>query len=94
MRRPTSGCSTPCSTPAVARADPGPVFALGLTGPPEAGKTTALEALTDALCAEAVHHATVEIEALTSAHPPLDDDQWPVGVDREFGTIVWPQRRS
>ena len=35
-----------------------------------------LEALTDALSAEDVRHATVEAEALTSAHPPLDDEQW------------------
>ena len=53
------------------------MFALVLTGPPGAGKTSVLEALTDALSAEDVRHATVEVEALTSAHPPLDDDHWP-----------------
>ena len=80
-----------CSTPAIARPDPGLVFALMLTGPPGAGKTAVLEALTDALCAEDVRHATVEVEALTSAHPPLDDQQWPAPVEavcalyRRFG---------
>jgi hypothetical protein len=61
------------------------VFALVLTGPPGAGKSAVLEALTDALCAEDVRHATVEVEALTSAHPPLDDDQWPVPVEAVCG---------
>jgi hypothetical protein len=67
------------------------VFALVITGPPGAGKTAVLEALTDALCGEGVRHAAVEVEALTSAHPPLDDDQWaaPVaavcGLYRRFG---------
>jgi hypothetical protein len=67
------------------------VFALVITGPPGAGKTAVLEALSDALCAEDVRHATVEVEALTSAHPPLDDDQWPApvkavcGLYRRFG---------
>ena len=56
------------------------MFALVLTGPPGAGKTAVLEALSDALSAEDVRHATVEVEALTSAHPPLDDDQWPTPV--------------
>jgi ribose 1,5-bisphosphokinase PhnN len=67
------------------------MFALVLTGPPGAGKTAVLEALTDALTAEDVRHATVEVEAVTSAHPPLDDDQrvMPVeaicGLYRRFG---------
>ena len=67
------------------------MFALVLTGPPGAGKTSVLEALTDALSAEDVRHATVEVEALTSAHPPLDDEQWPAPVEaicglyRQFG---------
>ena len=55
------------------------------TGPPGAGKTAVLEALSDALCAEDVRHATVEVEALTSAHPPLDDAQWPAPVDAVCG---------
>jgi GTPase SAR1 family protein len=57
------------------------MFALVLTGPPGAGKTAVLEALTDALCAEDVRHATVEVEALTSANPPLDDEQWLMPVE-------------
>jgi len=67
------------------------VFALVITGPPGAGKTAVLEALTDALSADDVRHATVEVEALTSAHPPLHDDQWPAPVEavcglyRQFG---------
>ena len=67
------------------------MFALVLTGPPGAGKTSVLEALTDALSAEDVRHATVEVEALTSAHPPLNDEQWPMPVEaicglyRQFG---------
>jgi dephospho-CoA kinase len=61
------------------------VFALLITGPPGAGKTAVLEALTDALSAEDVRHATVEVEALTSAHPPLDDDQWPAPVEAVCG---------
>jgi hypothetical protein len=67
------------------------VFALVLTGPPGAGKTAVLEGLTDGLSVEGVRHATVEVEALTSAHPPLDDEQWPMpvaaicGLYRRFG---------
>jgi predicted kinase len=67
------------------------MFALVITGPPGAGKTTVLEALSDALSAEDVRHATIEVEALTSAHPPLADEQWPqplegiCGLYRRFG---------
>jgi len=67
------------------------VFALVLTGPPGAGKTSVLEALTDTLSGEDVRHAAVEVEALTSAHPPLVDEQrrMPVeaicGLYRQFG---------
>jgi broad-specificity NMP kinase len=67
------------------------MFALVLTGPPGAGKTAVLEALSDALTADDIRHATVEVEAITSAHPPLGDDQWvmPVeaicGLYRRFG---------
>jgi adenylate kinase family enzyme len=66
------------------------VFALVLTGPPGAGKTAVLEALSDALVVDDVRHAVVETEALTSAHPALDDEQWlaPVaavcGLYRDF----------
>jgi broad-specificity NMP kinase len=52
------------------------VFALLITGPPGAGKTEVLAALSDLLVADDVRHATVEVEALTSAHPALSDDQW------------------
>jgi GTPase SAR1 family protein len=52
------------------------VFALVITGPPGAGKTSVLEALSDQLVVDDVHHAVLETEALTSAHPPLDDEQW------------------
>lgn len=67
------------------------MYTLVLTGPPGAGKTSVLEALSDALTADDVRHAAVEVEALTSAHPPLADDQWgmPVaaicGLYRRFG---------
>ena len=52
------------------------MFALVLTGAPGSGKTAVLEALSDQLVVEDVRHALVETEALTSAHPPLDDSQW------------------
>jgi broad-specificity NMP kinase len=52
------------------------VFALVLTGPPGAGKTSVLEALSDALVDDDVRHAAIETEALTSAHPALDDERW------------------
>jgi hypothetical protein len=67
------------------------MFALVLTGSPGAGKTSVLEALSDALVIEDVRHAMIETEALTSAHPALDDDQWPAplqavcGLYRRFG---------
>jgi hypothetical protein len=67
------------------------VFALLLTGPPGAGKTEVLTALSDLLVADDVRHASIEVEALTSAHPALDDDQWTAPVRavcslyREFG---------
>jgi AAA domain len=67
------------------------VLALVITGPPGAGKTAVLEALSDLLVADDVRHATVEVEALTSAHPPLEDEQWTLPVHavcghyRQFG---------
>ena len=67
------------------------MFALLLTGPPGAGKTAVLTVLSDLLVADDIRHATVEAEALTSAHPALEDDQWIVpvraicSVYREFG---------
>lgn len=56
------------------------MFALVLIGPPGAGKTDVLGALSDQLIADGVRHAAVEVEAITSAHPPLDDDQWTAPV--------------
>jgi len=44
-----------------------------------------LEALSEALSAEDIRHAMVEVEALTSAHPPLGDDQWPAPVEAICG---------
>ena len=67
------------------------MFALIVTGPPGAGKTEAIGALSDALVADDVRHATVEVEALTLAYPALRDEQWtaPVravcGLYRQFG---------
>jgi ribose 1,5-bisphosphokinase PhnN len=51
------------------------VFALVLTGPPGAGKTSVLEALSDALAGDDIMHAAVEAEALRWAHPGLSDEQ-------------------
>ncbi len=56
------------------------MFALVITGPPGAGKTEVLTALSDLLVADDIRHASVEVEALTSAHPPLDDGQWTAPV--------------
>jgi predicted ATPase len=57
------------------------VFVLVLTGPPGAGKSSVLEALSDALVDDDIAHAAVETEALTVTHPPLDDGQWLAHVD-------------
>ncbi|MGH3706155.1 MAG: hypothetical protein ACRDT9_16080 [Agromyces sp.] len=62
-----------------------------MTGPPGAGETEVLAALSDALVTDEIRHVTVEVEALTSAYPALADDQWnaPVhavcGLYRQFG---------
>lgn len=56
------------------------MFALVVTGPPGAGKTEVIAALSDRLVVDDVRHATVEVEALTSAHPALDDEQWTAPV--------------
>ena len=51
------------------------VFAVVITGPPGAGKTAVLTALSDALSADDIPHAAIEIEALVWAHPPLAESQ-------------------
>lgn len=61
------------------------MFALMLTGPPGAGKSSVLEALSDALVVDDVSHATVETEALTATHPPLDDAQWLAHIQAACG---------
>jgi ribose 1,5-bisphosphokinase PhnN len=67
------------------------VYALVITGPPGAGKSSVLEALSDQLVVEDARHASVEVEALTAAHPALGDEQWtaPIsavcGLYRDFG---------
>ena len=65
------------------------MFALVLTGPPGAGKTDVLAVLSNRLVADDVRHATVEVEALTSAHPALSDEQW-IGPVR---AVCSPYRR-
>jgi hypothetical protein len=57
------------------------VFALVLTGPPGSGKSSVLEALSDALVDDDIAHASVETEALTSTHPALDDPWWLAHID-------------
>ena len=52
------------------------MFAVVLTGPPGAGKSSVLTALTDALSDDDIPHAAVEAEALVWTHPALSDDQW------------------
>jgi ribose 1,5-bisphosphokinase PhnN len=52
------------------------VFAVLLTGPPGAGKTSVLTALSDALSDDDIAHASVETEALVWTHPALSDEQW------------------
>lgn len=57
------------------RGDQFPVFAVVVTGPPGAGKTSVLEALADALSEADMAHAAVEAEALRWAHPALSSEQ-------------------
>ena len=52
------------------------VFAVVLTGPPGAGKTSVLTALVDALSDDDIAHAAVEVEALVWTHPALTGEQW------------------
>ena len=52
------------------------VFAVVLTGPPGAGKSSVLTALVDALSDDEIPHAAVEAEALVWTYPALNDEQW------------------
>jgi broad-specificity NMP kinase len=52
------------------------VFAVVITGPPGAGKTSVLTALADALSDDDIAHAAVEVEMLVWTHPALTDEQW------------------
>src|SRR3954466_8092237 len=52
------------------------MVAVVITGPPGAGKSSVLTALSDALSDDDIAHATVEVEALVWAHPPLSNEQW------------------
>jgi hypothetical protein len=45
------------------------VFSVLLTGPPGAGKTVALTALSDALVADRVQHAAVDVDEVAWAYP-------------------------
>jgi len=52
------------------------VFAVVITGPPGAGKTSVLTALVDALSDDDIAHAAVEVEMLVWTHPALTAEQW------------------
>lgn len=51
------------------------MFAVLITGPPGAGKTSVLTALADALSDDDMPHAAIEVELLEWAHPALTDEQ-------------------
>ena len=51
------------------------MFAVVLTGPPGAGKTSVLTALVDALSDDDIAHAAVEVEALVWTHPAVAREQ-------------------
>jgi broad-specificity NMP kinase len=51
------------------------VFAVLITGPPGAGKTSVLTALHDALSDDDVAHAAIEVEMLVWEHPGPSDEQ-------------------
>jgi broad-specificity NMP kinase len=61
------------------------VYALVITGPPGSGKSAVLEALSDQLVMEDVRHASVEVEALTAAHPALGEEQWTAPISAVCG---------
>ncbi len=52
------------------------MFAVVITGPPGAGKTSVLTALVDALSDDDIPHAAIEVEMLAWTHPALSDEQW------------------
>lgn len=52
------------------------MFAVLITGPPGAGKTSVLTALVDALSDDDIAHAAIEVEMLGWAHPGLTEEQW------------------
>ena len=52
------------------------MFAVVITGPPGAGKTSVLTALTGALSDDDIPHAAVEVETPVWTHPALSDEQW------------------
>ena len=52
------------------------MFAVVITGPPGAGKTSVLTALVDLLTDEDVAHAAIELETLARTHPALTDELW------------------
>jgi adenylate kinase family enzyme len=52
------------------------VFVVLVTGPPGSGKTSVLTAIVDALSADDIAHAALEVEALVWTHPALTDEQW------------------
>jgi chloramphenicol 3-O-phosphotransferase len=52
------------------------VLAVVITGPPGAGKSSVLTALSDALSDDDIAHAAVEVESLVWTHPALTDAQW------------------
>jgi broad-specificity NMP kinase len=51
------------------------VFAVVVTGPPGAGKTTTLVALSDALVRDEIAHAVIDVDEVAWAYPHPDDDQ-------------------
>lgn len=52
------------------------MFAVVITGPPGAGKTSVLTALVDALSDDDIARAALEVEMLAWTHPALSDEQW------------------
>ena len=52
------------------------MLAVVITGPPGAGKSSVLTALSDALSDEDIAHAAVEVESLIRTHPTLSHERW------------------